>query len=58
MVNHYLDLILVAMLETQHLGFSEGGWELVQCFLSAVDILKWALLTMNHGHLEKRFSLT
>lgn len=54
MVSHFQVLILVDLLEMQHLDFLEGGWVLVPCFPFAEGILKLAPLTMYLGLLGKR----
>ena len=54
-VSHFQDLILVDLLEMQHLDFLDGGWVYVPCFLFAAGTLKPTLLTMHLGPLGKRF---
>lgn len=54
MVSPYQGQILVALLAMHLRGYLDVGWVLELCFHSVVAILRLALMTMNHGPLEKR----
>lgn len=57
MASHYQDQILVDSLGMLLRNSSVGGWDLLHFFRFAVDTLKKALQTMNHGLLEKRHAI-